>query len=63
MRVLILAAALSACATIPPPYRVPADSGAFWIWPTLAEAERWEAEHEGRLCIRRVPDGFATERC
>lgn len=59
MRILILAAALSACTT----YREPAHPGNFWIWPTLAEARRWEAGHTERLCVREVPDGFATKGC
>lgn len=50
-----------------PGYRMPPTPGAFWIWPTLAEAEQWTVEHPDRpgfqLCIVRVPDGWATEGC
>lgn len=47
----------------PAAYRTPPEPGMFWIWPTLGEARRWEAEHRERLCIHRVPDGFATFGC
>ena len=66
MHILILAAALGACASPPidvPPYREPADRTAFWIHPTLADAVAFSAATRERLCIRRVPDGFATEGC
>lgn len=66
MRILILAAALGACATSPiavPPYCEPADRTAFWIHPTLADAIAFSAATRERLCIREVPDGFATEGC
>lgn len=43
--------------------RLPPTPDAFWIWPTLEEAKAWSAEHRQRLCIRRVPDGFATYGC
>lgn len=66
----IIAAALALGAACPAPapsgplgYRLPPQPGAFWIWPTLGEARRWEAEHRVRICIHRVPDGWATFGC
>lgn len=64
MRILILVAALGACASSPPGYRVPAAPGQFWIHPTRADAQAWRRDHPAvRLCILRVPDGFATRHC
>lgn len=58
---LIISAML---ASLPAPgYRTPPTPGAYWIWPTLDEARAWSAEHDVRLCIRRVPDGFASYGC
>jgi hypothetical protein len=62
MRILILAAALGACTTVAP-YREPVDRTALWIHPTLEDARAFLAATEARLCIREVPDGFATEGC
>jgi hypothetical protein len=42
--------------------RLPADPGRFWIWADRAEARTWQRAHPG-LCITKVPDGFATNRC
>jgi hypothetical protein len=56
MRLSVIMAALAAAAP------APGDPGRLWIWPDRAEAEQWARENPG-LCIRRVPDGFATERC
>lgn len=59
----LAAAALALSAACPAPPRLPPQPGAFWIWPSLAEARRWEAEHRQRICIHRVPDGWATFGC
>jgi len=54
---------MTGCAAAPG-YRTPPDPAQLWIWPDRAEAERWRREHPSpRLCVRRVPDGYATARC
>jgi hypothetical protein len=51
-------------AAIPADYRLPPDPGQLWIWETRRAARQWRREHPAeRLCIKREPDGWSTQRC
>ena len=42
-------------------YRLPLTPTSYWIWEDLVAARAWQRHH--RVCITKVPDGFATKGC